>query len=81
LHTPTGLLKKDRHIMAPVFKIAPGVQDYAWGKKGSSSLTAQFGKVSVDGFEIDEDKTYAEVSGAVFSLVDDSRAHPIRECG
>jgi mannose-6-phosphate isomerase len=49
--------------MAPVFKIAPGVQDYAWGKKGSSSLAAQYGKVSVDKFEIDEEKSYAEVSG------------------
>ena len=55
--------------MAPVFKLAPGVQDYAWGKKGSSSLAAQFGKVCVTDFEIDEEKTYAEVSWGREGLV------------
>ena len=48
--------------MAPVFKLAPGVQSYAWGKKGQSSLAAQFSQVSVPDFTIDEDETYAEVS-------------------
>ncbi|WVQ95431.1 mannose-6-phosphate isomerase, class I [Kwoniella sp. CBS 9459] len=44
-----------------LFKIHPGVQSYDWGKKGSASLAAQLGEVSVDGFQIDEDKTYAEL--------------------
>ena len=48
--------------MAPVFKLAPGVQSYAWGKKGQSSLAAQFSQVSVPDFTIDENETYAEVS-------------------
>lgn len=48
---------------APVFKITPGIQDYAWGKKGSSSLAAQLATKSIgDDFTVDEDKTYAEVS-------------------
>ena len=45
-----------------VFKLSPGIQSYAWGKKGSASLAAQLAQVSVEGFGIDEDKTYAEVS-------------------
>ncbi|WWD20920.1 mannose-6-phosphate isomerase [Kwoniella shandongensis] len=44
-----------------IFKLAPGVQSYDWGKKGSASLAAQFGKQSVPEFNIDEDKTYAEL--------------------
>ncbi|WVR08813.1 mannose-6-phosphate isomerase, class I [Kwoniella sp. DSM 27419] len=44
-----------------IFKIAPGVQSYDWGKKGSASLAAQLGSVSVPGFDISEDKTYAEL--------------------
>ncbi|WWC92563.1 mannose-6-phosphate isomerase, class I [Kwoniella dendrophila CBS 6074] len=44
-----------------VFKLSPGVQSYDWGKKGSASLAAQFGKTCVEGFEIDENKTYAEL--------------------
>lgn len=48
--------------MAPVFKLAPGVQSYAWGKKGQSSLAAQFSQVSVPDFTIDDNETYAEVS-------------------
>jgi mannose-6-phosphate isomerase class I len=46
--------------VSTVFKISPGIQDYAWGKKGGASLAAQFAKVSVPGFEI-QDKPYAEV--------------------
>jgi len=46
----------------PVFKIAPGIQSYDWGKRGSSSLAAQLATESVPDFEIDENKTYAEVS-------------------
>ncbi|OCF45602.1 mannose-6-phosphate isomerase, class I [Kwoniella heveanensis CBS 569] len=44
-----------------LFKIHPGVQSYDWGKKGSASLAAQLGEVSVDRFQIEEDKTYAEL--------------------
>ncbi|WWC64943.1 mannose-6-phosphate isomerase, class I [Kwoniella dejecticola CBS 10117] len=48
-------------MVRSIFKLSPGVQSYDWGKKGSASLAAQFGKASVDGFVIDEDKTYAEL--------------------
>lgn len=46
----------------PVFKVAPGIQSYDWGKKGSSSLAAQFAMESVPDFEVEDGKTYAEVS-------------------
>jgi len=46
---------------APVFKIVPGLQSYAWGKKGSSSLAAQLGSRSIPDYEIDDEKPYAEV--------------------
>lgn len=44
-----------------VFKIIPGLQSYAWGKKGSSSLAAQLGTTSIPDFTIDDEKPYAEV--------------------
>ncbi|ORX40886.1 RmlC-like cupin domain-containing protein [Kockovaella imperatae] len=44
-----------------IFKIQPGIQDYSWGKKGSTSLAAQLAAVSVPDFEVNEDKTYAEL--------------------
>ncbi|OCF54616.1 mannose-6-phosphate isomerase [Kwoniella mangroviensis CBS 10435] len=48
--------------MSPtLFKLSPGVQSYDWGKKGSASLAAQFGNTCVEGFQIDENKTYAEL--------------------
>jgi len=46
---------------APVFKIVPGLQGYAWGKKGSSSLAAQLGSRSIPDYEIDDEEPYAEV--------------------
>jgi hypothetical protein len=46
---------------ATVFKIVPGLQSYAWGKKGSSSLAAQLGSRSIPDYEIDDEKPYAEV--------------------
>jgi len=46
---------------APVFKIVPGLQSYAWGKKGSSSLAAQLGSRSIPDLSIDDEKPYAEV--------------------
>lgn len=45
----------------PVFKITPGIQSYAWGKKGSASLAAQLGEKCIPDFKVDDDKTYAEV--------------------
>jgi mannose-6-phosphate isomerase len=45
----------------PVFKVTPGIQSYAWGKKGSSSLAAQLGERCISDFKVDEEKTYAEV--------------------
>jgi mannose-6-phosphate isomerase len=44
-----------------IIKLAPGIQPYAWGKKGGSSIAAQFAKVSVPDFQIEDEKTYAEV--------------------
>lgn len=45
----------------PVFKIIPGIQSYDWGKKGSDSLAAQLAEEGIPGFQIDENKPYAEV--------------------
>ncbi|KAL1412490.1 Mannose-6-phosphate isomerase [Vanrija albida] len=71
----------------PVFKIAPGIQAYDWGKKGASSLAAQLAVESVPDFEIDEAKSYAELwmgthttlpsrVSATALLSDHLRAHP-----
>lgn len=43
---------------ASAFPLACGVQSYEWGKIGSASKAAQYGP---PGFEIDEEKPYAEV--------------------
>ncbi|RSH81318.1 Mannose-6-phosphate isomerase [Apiotrichum porosum] len=48
-------------ISRPVFKLAPGIQSYDWGKPGSSSLAAQLARESVPDFEVDENKKYAEL--------------------
>lgn len=53
----------------PVFKLAPGIQLYDWGKKGSASLAAQLGSVCIPDFEVDEGKTYAEVSVCALTLL------------
>lgn len=45
----------------PAFQLSCGVQAYEWGKIGSSSKAAQYGRTT-PGFEIDEKKPYAEVS-------------------
>jgi hypothetical protein len=45
-----------------IFKVTPGLQSYEWGKKGSASLAAQLAEECVEGFEVDEEKAYAEVS-------------------
>jgi hypothetical protein len=60
---------------SPIFKIAPGIQDYAWGKKGGSSLAAQFADVSVKDFKIKDDKTYAEVHIPFSSLLQSLLIH------
>ena len=49
------------NMSAPVFKLHAGIQPYAWGKKGSSSLAAQLGETCVPEHTTDEDTTYAEV--------------------
>jgi mannose-6-phosphate isomerase len=49
-------------MIEPVFKIAPGIQAYHWGKRGSTSLAAQLASESTPDFEVDESKSYAEVS-------------------
>lgn len=56
----------------PVFKIAPGIQSYDWGKKGSSSLAAQLAEESVPDFQVDENKPYAEVCRPLTLLSGDS---------
>lgn len=53
-------------MSTPVFKITPGIQPYAWGKKGSSSLAAQLADKCIPDFKVDEDNTYAEVSDSLF---------------
>lgn len=37
------------------------VQNYAWGKRGSDSKVAQLKTLENEGFETDENKTYAEL--------------------
>lgn len=37
------------------------VQNYAWGKRGSQSKVAKLKMLENEGFETDEDKTYAEL--------------------
>lgn len=47
----------------PVFKVAPTVQQYDWGKLGLSSKVAHFAQVSkLSGFTVDEKAPYAEVN-------------------
>ena len=48
-----------------VFKIIPTTQQYDWGKRGSSSMVAQLAAAaSYPGFQLQDDKPYAEVSTA-----------------
>lgn len=46
---------------APVFRLDYKVQSYDWGKVGSSSKVAKFA-ASSPGFDVDENRPYAEVS-------------------
>jgi mannose-6-phosphate isomerase len=46
-----------------VFKIVPTVQQYDWGKVGTSSKVAVYAQsAGISGFQVDESKPYAEVS-------------------
>ena len=46
-----------------VFKIVPTVQQYDWGKVGTSSKVAVFAQsAGIADFQVDESKSYAEVS-------------------
>ncbi|RDB27634.1 Mannose-6-phosphate isomerase [Hypsizygus marmoreus] len=48
--------------VTPVFKIAPTIQQYDWGKPGSTAKVAQFASASkLPGFAIDESSPYAEL--------------------
>jgi len=45
-----------------VFKLAPTVQQYDWGKIGSSSKVAVYAQsAGISDFQVDESKPYAEV--------------------
>ncbi|KAG2362083.1 mannos-6-phosphate isomerase [Suillus spraguei] len=45
-----------------VFRLIPAVQNYPWGKKGSSSLVSQLADgAGIPDFKIDESKHYAEM--------------------
>ena len=46
-----------------VFKIVPTVQQYDWGKVGTSSKVAVYAQsAGISNFQVDESKPYAEVS-------------------
>ena len=46
-----------------LIRIWAAKQEYDWGRQGSSSLAAQLASNAIGhGFEIDENKSYAEVS-------------------
>ena len=46
-----------------VFKIVPTVQQYDWGKVGTSSKVAVYAQsAGISDFQVDESKPYAEVS-------------------
>jgi len=45
------------------FLLQAFAQCYDWGKLGKSSKVAQYAKVASPGFDLDENRPYAEVSG------------------
>ncbi|KAF9026838.1 mannose-6-phosphate isomerase [Hymenopellis radicata] len=56
-------------MVAPIFKIVPTTQQYDWGKLGSSSAVAHLAAAaSYPGFQLQNDKPYAEVSTSGFLL-------------
>ena len=45
-----------------IFRLKGAIQEYEWGKPGSSSLVAKYAPASVGrDYNIEEDKNYAEV--------------------
>ena len=46
-----------------LIRLKAAAQEYEWGRTGSASLAARLGKNAIGhGFQIDEKKSYAEVS-------------------
>ncbi|KAK6515665.1 Mannose-6-phosphate isomerase [Arthrobotrys conoides] len=48
-------------LPVPLYELRCGVNNYDWGKPGSTSRAAQFAAASSTGVEINEDKPYAEL--------------------
>ncbi|KAF8508669.1 mannos-6-phosphate isomerase [Hysterangium stoloniferum] len=48
-------------MTAPVFLIIGGTQSYDWGKLGRDSKAAQYALGGIPGFQVDENKPYAEL--------------------
>jgi mannose-6-phosphate isomerase len=44
-----------------IFALQAYTQNYDWGKLGSASKAAAYARVATPGFEVDEEKPYAEV--------------------
>lgn len=51
-------------MSAPVFKLKAAVQQYDWGKPGTTSKVAQFAAAADPSFVLDEKAPYAEVRPA-----------------
>lgn len=50
-------------LQVPLFKLQCGVNSYEWGKKGGDSAAARFAATTpAEGFNIESEKPYAEVS-------------------
>lgn len=49
--------------MTGIFALQAYTQNYDWGKLGSTSKAAAYARIATPGFEIDEEKPYAEVGG------------------
>ena len=49
--------------MPGIFALQAYTQNYDWGKLGSTSKAAAYARIATPGFEIDEEKPYAEVGG------------------
>jgi mannose-6-phosphate isomerase len=50
-------------MQVPLFRLQCGVNSYDWGRVGNESSAAKFAAATpADGFSIQEDKPYAEVS-------------------
>lgn len=50
-------------LQVPLFRLQCGVNSYEWGKQGEDSAAARFAATTpAEGFSIQSDKPYAEVS-------------------